>query len=51
MNINVQMNYWLAENTNLSELHEPLFALIASLQNQAREDGQGLLQRAVGWRT
>ncbi|HVE56324.1 MAG TPA: glycoside hydrolase family 95 protein [Pyrinomonadaceae bacterium] len=32
LNINVQMNYWLAENTNLSELHEPLFALIESLQ-------------------
>lgn len=32
LNINVQMNYWLAENTNLSELHQPLFALIESLQ-------------------
>jgi alpha-L-fucosidase 2 len=30
-NINVQMNYWPAEVTNLSELHEPLFALIESL--------------------
>ncbi|OLY90680.1 alpha-L-fucosidase 2 [Cnuella takakiae] len=27
-NINVQMNYWPAEPTNLSELHEPLFRLI-----------------------
>ncbi|MFD2203420.1 glycosyl hydrolase family 95 catalytic domain-containing protein [Shivajiella indica] len=25
MNINLQMNYWPAEVTNLSELHEPLF--------------------------
>lgn len=32
LNINVQMNYWLAENTNLSELHQPLFALIESLR-------------------
>lgn len=32
LNINVQMNYWLAENTNLSELHEPLFKLVESLQ-------------------
>ncbi|MRX46906.1 glycoside hydrolase family 95 protein [Pedobacter puniceum] len=24
-NINTQMNYWPAENTNLSELHQPLF--------------------------
>lgn len=27
-NINVQMNYWPAEVTNLSECHEPLFSLI-----------------------
>ena len=31
LNINVQMNYWLAEVGNLSELHAPLFALIGSL--------------------
>jgi alpha-L-fucosidase 2 len=31
LNVNVQMNYWLAENANLSELHDPLFQLIASL--------------------
>jgi alpha-L-fucosidase 2 len=30
-NINVQMNYWPADSTNLSELHEPLFSLIESL--------------------
>ncbi|MBI5425219.1 MAG: glycoside hydrolase family 95 protein [Opitutae bacterium] len=30
-NINVQMNYWPAETTNLSELHAPLFALVDSL--------------------
>ncbi|MCG8322989.1 MAG: glycoside hydrolase family 95 protein [Cytophagales bacterium] len=27
-NINAEMNYWLAEVLNLSECHEPLFALI-----------------------
>jgi alpha-L-fucosidase 2 len=32
LNINVQMNYWPAEVCNLSELHEPLFALIGSLE-------------------
>ena len=32
LNINVQMNYWPAEITNLSELHEPMFALIDSLR-------------------
>ena len=30
-NINVQMNYWPADSTNLAELHEPLFSLIESL--------------------
>ena len=30
-NINVQMNYWPAETTNLSEMHEPLFNLIENL--------------------
>jgi alpha-L-fucosidase 2 len=30
-NINVQMNYWPAETTNLSELHTPLFDLMDSL--------------------
>lgn len=31
VNINTQMNYWLAENTNLSELHQPLFDFINTL--------------------
>ena len=30
-NINVQMNYWSAESTNLSELNQPLFGLIKEL--------------------
>lgn len=32
LDVNVQMNYWPAEVCNLSELHQPLFALIDSLQ-------------------
>lgn len=31
ININTQMNYWPAESTNLSEMHEPLFAFIKNL--------------------
>jgi alpha-L-fucosidase 2 len=31
ININTQMNYWPAEPTNLSEMHEPLFTLIKDL--------------------
>jgi alpha-L-fucosidase 2 len=30
-NINTEMNYWLAENTNLSECHLPLFSFIKEL--------------------
>lgn len=31
ININTQMNYWPAEVTNLSEMHEPLFNLIKGI--------------------
>jgi alpha-L-fucosidase 2 len=31
ININTQMNYWPAEQTNLSEMHEPLLAFIKQL--------------------
>jgi alpha-L-fucosidase 2 len=31
ININTQMNYWPAEPTNLSEMHEPLFGFIKDL--------------------
>jgi alpha-L-fucosidase 2 len=30
-NINTEMNYWLAENTNLSECHKPLFDFMKEL--------------------
>ena len=40
------MNYWPAEVCNLSELHEPLHKLIASLVEPGRKTAQGLLQRA-----
>lgn len=30
-NINVQMNYWMAEDCNLTEMHMPLFDLIKAL--------------------
>ena len=41
ININTEMNYWPAENTNLSECAEPLFAMLEDLsqtgQNVAKE--------------
>ena len=37
LNINIQMNYWPAEVTNLAELHEPLFDLLESLREPGRK--------------
>lgn len=48
LNVNVQMNYWPAEVTNLSELHEPLFALIGSLQEPGARTAKAYYN-ARGW--
>jgi alpha-L-fucosidase 2 len=37
LNINLQMNYWPAEVTNLAETHEPLFAFLESLREPGRK--------------
>lgn len=37
LNINIQMNYWPAETTNLPEMHEPFFDLLRSFQPNGRE--------------
>ena len=39
-NINVQMNYWLAEQTNLSECHTPVLEYITSLVPRGTETAQ-----------
>jgi len=36
-NINTEMNYWLAESANLSELTEPLFTMIEELTDQGAD--------------
>ncbi len=36
ININTEMNYWLAENCNLSQCHMPLFDLIRSMVQNGR---------------
>lgn len=46
ININTEMNYWPAEITNLSELHEPLFDLI----DNARQDGRRVAKNLYGAR-
>jgi alpha-L-fucosidase 2 len=37
LNINLQMNYWPAEVTNLAELHQPLFEYLKSLRESGRK--------------
>ncbi|PTY07507.1 glycoside hydrolase [Opitutaceae bacterium EW11] len=48
LNINVQMNYWPAEVCNLSELHQPLFALIESLREPGAKTAKAYYN-ARGW--
>ena len=36
VNINVEENYWLAENTNLSEMHAPLLGFIKNISQTGR---------------
>jgi alpha-L-fucosidase 2 len=48
LDINVQMNYWPAEVCNLSELHEPLHKLIASMVEPGRKTARAYYN-ARGW--
>jgi len=36
VNINTEMNYWMAESANLAECHLPLFKLIEDVQDKGR---------------
>lgn len=42
ININIQMNYWPAEVTNLSECHLPFITLIDSLRRHGRETAHNM---------
>jgi len=48
VNINTEMNYWPAENTNLSEMHEPLFEMIQDLSVTGQESAKEMYH-ARGW--
>jgi len=48
LDINVQMNYWPAETTNLAECHEPLTRLVESLVEPGRRTAQAYYG-APGW--
>lgn len=50
LDINVEMNYWLAETGNLSDLTGPLFALIASEMEPGSNTAKAYY-RARGWVT
>lgn len=47
-NINLEMNYWPAEVTNLSELHEPLMTLIDEVSRTGSETAK-IMYGANGW--
>ena len=47
-NINLEMNYWPSEVTNLSELNEPLFRLIKEVSNTGKETAK-IMYGANGW--
>ena len=48
LDINLEMNYWPAEVCNLSELHEPMFKLIASLVEPGRKTAKAYYN-SRGW--
>jgi alpha-L-fucosidase 2 len=50
ININTEMNYWPAEVTNLSELHDPLFKMLKDLSVTGQETAK-LMYGAKGWVT
>lgn len=50
ININAQMNYWPAEPTNLTELHEPLIQMVRDLSETGRKTAR-TMYGAGGWVT
>lgn len=50
ININIQMNYWVAEVGNLSECHEPFLRMINELQEPGAQTAK-IHYKADGWVT
>ncbi|MBD0725103.1 alpha-L-fucosidase [Flavobacterium sp. L1I52] len=48
VNINTEMNYWPAEITNLSEMHQPLFSMLKDLAETGQESAREMYH-ARGW--
>jgi len=49
MNINLEENYWLAENTNLSEMHESLLSFIKNLSVTGKITARTFYGVNEGW--
>ncbi|MFQ6602291.1 glycosyl hydrolase family 95 catalytic domain-containing protein [Flavobacterium sp. C3NV] len=49
MNINLEENYWLAENTNLSEMHLPLLSFIKNLSVTGKITAKTFYGVDKGW--
>lgn len=49
VNINLQMNYWLAETANLPELMEPYFSFVESLVEPGRLSAKSIAGVDTGW--
>lgn len=49
MNINLEENYWLAENTNLSEMHMPLLSFIKNLSVTGQVTAKTFYGVNEGW--
>jgi alpha-L-fucosidase 2 len=50
ININTEMNYWPAEETNLTEMHEPLVQMVKDISETGRETAR-VMYGANGWVT
>ncbi|HEX8461195.1 MAG TPA: glycoside hydrolase family 95 protein [Segetibacter sp.] len=48
ININAQMNYWPAEKTNLSEMHQPFLQMVKDLAEAGKETAK-VMYGARGW--
>jgi len=48
ININTEMNYWPAEETNLSEMHEPLIQMVKELSVTGQETAR-IMYGSRGW--
>ncbi|HTI12610.1 MAG TPA: glycoside hydrolase family 95 protein [Puia sp.] len=48
LNINAEMNYWPAEKTNLTEMHQPFLQMVRELSVTGRETAR-IMYGARGW--